>query len=72
MINNLTSRNPESVRLEISDCLQTWIIEDWTCDFEAKPTAENLQTIGAFTTYAKEYYSQISGLKNKTFGFQID
>lgn len=72
MLNNLTSRNPDSKYLEINKNVQTWIIEDWTSDFEAKPTAQNLQTIEAFTTYAKEYYSHISGLKNKTSGFQIN
>lgn len=70
MINNLTSSDSESVHLEISKYLQEWIIDEWTSDFDAKPQAQHLQTIGDFTTYAKGYYSQISEIKSKASGFQ--
>lgn len=55
------------MHLEINKNLQEWIVEEWTSDFDSKPTVQNLQTIGDFMTYAKGYYLQISQLIKKTY-----
>lgn len=66
MMLHLTNGNPTSNNLEISKCLQEWIIEEWNFDIE--PTAQNLKTVGDFTMFAKEYYSRINKLiKKSTF-----
>lgn len=58
------------MHLEINNNLQEWIVEEWTNDFNIKPTGQNLQTIGDFITYAKDYYSQICGTFKKDFVFE--
>lgn len=61
----LTNNHPRSTDLEIIEYLQEWIVEEWTADFDDKPTIENLKTVGDFMTYAKCVYSTISKLINK-------
>jgi hypothetical protein len=58
----------------INKCLQDWITEKWTSNFDVKPKAENLMNIGEFMTFAKNYYSKTSKLiqdnaSSKTIGF---
>lgn len=60
IINCLTNRDPQSLNLEISKYLQEWVIEEWTSDFDVKPTAQDLKTIGNFMTYAKKMYTKMS------------
>lgn len=43
----------------MSKNLQEWIIEEWTSDFDVKPSVQDLKTIGSFMTYAKQIYSKI-------------
>lgn len=63
---NLTNNNPsQSMDLEINECLQEWIIEEWTSDIDVKPEIENLKTVRSFLDYAKGFYLKISELIKK-------
>lgn len=67
----LTNINPQSINLEMSNHLQEWIIEEWTTDFNDKPTVLNLKTIGDFITYSKNVYSITSKLISKPISFKL-
>lgn len=58
----------------INKCLQDWITEKWTFNFEVKPKPEHLMNIGQFMAFAKNYYSKTSELiqditSSKTISF---
>lgn len=67
IITCLTINNPQSINLEISEYLQEWIIEEWTFDFDVKPTVQDLKSVEDFKKYAYQIYSKISGLRPQCF-----
>ncbi|KAE9528149.1 hypothetical protein AGLY_012571 [Aphis glycines] len=71
IITYLTNNNPNSINLEMSKHLQEWIIEEWTTDFDNKPTILHLKTIGDFITYSKNVYSMTSKPINKPMSLNL-
>lgn len=54
----LTNSHTESMNLKINNSVQEWITEEWTYDFDVKPTIQNLSTIGDLMAYSKEFYAK--------------
>lgn len=57
-ITRLMNSNPQSMDLKIYKKLNEWIIEEWTYDLDFKPTIYDLNSIGNFMAYAKEFYTK--------------